>query len=338
MATKKPAALPAKQPATALLPGVSEDEQFIAAAGRAVLDFLKGLSGFFTTARALEDEALQIAKDAKLWVEPTNSDEDVALQEQIKHGNQVKKQIAEHWKITATVSQFHKRLTSRRDRGIDAVEGATLIGNRFHNSYVERANRRAAEQVERERKQAELDAQAKRDREQLELEMKAQEAEAASPDLSEREQRFVFAYCNGTGGDRGNAPRCARLCGYKNPDEAALRLIRSDKIKAAIAALESANAIRQQKAAAAQKPLEVETKTAIKPDVQRAAGAHDRTTHGAEVLDEQALIDAVLAGKHGIPTDVLMVNHSKVNTYGRDLHELVNRWPGVRYTKNTKVV
>jgi hypothetical protein len=314
MATKKPAALPAKQPATALLPGVSEDEQFATQAGTAIRDFLKGIAGFFTTARALEDEALQIARDAQAWREPANGDEDVVLQEQIKHGNQVKKQIAEHWKITATVSQFHKRLTSRRDRGIDAVEGATLIGNRFHNSYVERANRRAAEQVERERKQAELDAQAKRDREQLELEMKAQEAEAASPDLSEREQRFVFAYCNGTGGDR------------------------SDKIKAAIAALESANAIRQQKAAAAQKPLELETKTAIKPDVQRAAGAHDRTTHGAEVLDEQALIDAVLAGKHGIPTDVLMVNHSKVNTYGRDLHELVNRWPGVRYTKNTKVV
>jgi hypothetical protein len=95
--------------------------------------------------------------------------------------------------------------------------------------------------------------------------------------------------------------------------------------------------MRAQAAATKEQPLDVQYQQA-KPDVKRAAGASDRTTHGAEVMDEAALHDAVFAGRFGIPRDVLVVDHARVNAYGKDLKELINKWQALRYTKNTKVV
>jgi hypothetical protein len=46
---------------------------------------------------------------------------------------------------------------------------------------------------------------------------------------------------------------------------------------------------------------------------------------------------AVIGGKHGIPPDVLMVNQARLNDYARDLGDVINRWPGVRFDSDTKL-
>ena len=43
-------------------------------------------------------------------------------------------------------------------------------------------------------------------------------------------------------------------------------------------------------------------------------------------------------GEHGIPLDCLQINTVKLNEYARSLHEQLDRWPGVRARKTTKVV
>src|SRR5262245_26263470 len=100
------------------------DEAFLVDAGRQVVDFLKQLAGFFSSAQRMEGTAKQVLDAAKLLLQPTSGNEDVLVQEFIKTANSEKKAVLEHWKITALVSQFHKRLTGRRDVAVKMLEEA----------------------------------------------------------------------------------------------------------------------------------------------------------------------------------------------------------------------
>ena len=70
----------------------------------------------------------------------------------------------------------------------------------------------------------------------------------------------------------------------------------------------------------------------------RANTDGDRKNVRGELVDEAALIEAILAGKHGIPADVLTVKQAKLNEYARTLGPLIDRWPGVRYRTSTTIV
>jgi prophage DNA circulation protein len=316
------------------LPGVSDDEAFVAQAGKSVITFLRELAGFFTTAQALESEALAKLDAAKSWQAPKTSDDDLFIQEQIKDANTIRKQILEHWKITSLVSQFHKRLTGRRDKGADAAEEIATIGNRLHNGWTVEQKEKVRRQEESERLQRELDAQAARDRELQAMELKALAAEEGSPDLSERESRFVDLVF----GDLNSPTTAARHVGFKDPALQAERLMKSPKIQAAIEARRTAQAIRKQREARAAAPLVVEAITPMKPDIQRAAGASERTTYSLEVVDEAAFIEAAFSGRYGIPHDLFTVKPAKGNEYARSMRELVNRWPGCRLVTKTGVI
>jgi hypothetical protein len=84
------------------------------------------------------------------------------------------------------------------------------------------------------------------------------------------------------------------------------------------------------------KPLEVAPIDVAAANVTKIGS--DRNTWRGEVTDERALVAAVIAGGHGIPSDVLTVNQSKLTEYARSLHTLIDRWPGVRAVKTTTTV
>lgn len=92
---------------------------------------------------------------------------------------------------------------------------------------------------------------------------------------------------------------------------------------------------REQAAALKAAPLQA-TIVDVKPDIVQAAGTIDRTTKKGEILDEAKFIAAVFAGE--IPRDTLMIDLVRVNEYARSIPDAVNRWPGARVVKDTKVV
>lgn len=298
----------------------------------AVRSFVGGLQGFVTRARDLELRAAQTLEQASRLKAPTNSTEDEAIQSFIRTANSERKEVEEHWTVTSAIHQFHRRMTAQRDKPVKALERAASIGQQLHNTYVETERRRAQEEEDRRRREAEERARQDRERELQEAERQALEREAATPTLSAREQVFVDQVVGGMG-----SVQAARYAGYKDPIAQGPRLLEAPKVKAAITAKQEAAAIRRQAEAKRQAPLQVEHQE-VKPDITRASGAVDRTTHSAELLNEAQLIAACIAGGHGIPHDILRVDPTKLNEYARSLQERINLWPGVRYKKSTKTI
>lgn len=327
--------------ATALVPTVVDDtlEQEVAIVledSTIVQRFAEGLKTFFRTAAALEVKAKGNLAAAKLLKLPTTKDEDETLQKTIKSYGADKKDALEHWEITQKVSRFHKRLTSARSRAEEPNDEAVKLATSLHNQYVENDRRRVAAENERLRREAEQRAADDRAREVAEMERKALEAEEQSADLSTREMKFVVEFVMSRGSESGRSIHAAGVAGYKNAREAAARLLGLVKIRKAIEAREAATAIREQAAAVKEAPLDVQFTPATR-EVSTAVGT-DRNTHSAELLDERLLIEAIVGGRHGIPLDILTVKPAKLNEYARSLHELLNKWPGVRYKKTTSLV
>ncbi len=294
--------------------------------------FLGGLQAFVVRAQELEVKAAATLEKAASLRSPATAAEDETLQSFIRTANTDRKATEDHWSICSAVHGLHRRLTARRDKPVTAFERAAAIAQQLHNTYVENERRRAREEEERQRREAEERARQDRELELADAERQALEHEAASKDLSEREQQFVELIFAGY-----NTPaNAARQAGYKDPRQGE-RLMGTLKIQQAIEAKRAAQAIRRQAEAKRQAPLEVEH-VSVRPNVSRASGAVDRTTHGAEILDERLFIEAAVGGKHGIPLDCLMANPTKLNEYSRSLHERINLWPGIRYVKRTKTV
>lgn len=324
----------AKKKSEALVPqvlDVLEQEVGLVLEDSTVIErFAAGVKAFFRTAAAIEVKAKGNLTAAKALKVPTTKDEDEALQKTIKSFGADKKEAVDHWEISLKVSRFHKRLTAARSRAEEPNDEAVKLATGLHNAYVENERRRVAAENERLRREAEQKAAEDRAREVAEMERQAAERELASEQLSAREQMFVGYILAGQ-----KADNAARVVGYKDPGMGA-RLMGLVKIVKAIDARREAAAIREQAAAVSAKPLDVQFTPATK-QVSTAVG-FDRETHAAELLDERLLIEAVLGGKHGIPSDILTVKPAKLNEYARSLHELLNKWPGVRYKKTTSLV
>lgn len=328
---KKAAAIKSK----AITPEVivdSQELQVTTTEGGLIESFVRGLSGFFTRATALETRAKQLLEEAKSWKQPTDGASDKALVEKVRTITAAKREIEDHWQITATVSRFHRRLTAARDRGVDVLEEASQLGTRLHNAYAEAERRRAREEEDRQRREAEERAKLDRERELARLEAAALEAEASSPDLSDREARFVDYYT----GPYSEPARAAQHAGYKNPDQAAAKLLSQDKILQAIAAKRDALRLREQATAKRTAPVEVES-VRVQADVAKG----DTSRWSGEVIDAGAFLAAVLdplaRTRLGIPADVVTIDTVKLNEYARALHEQLDRWPGVRAKKTTSI-
>jgi hypothetical protein len=314
------------------VPPADPDVALATTEGQSITQFIGGMVAFFTDAKDLERRAKEDLSAARNWQKPTNKDEDAILCASIRQNAVDTKAIEDHWTITALVHRFQRRLVAHRDRAISTRDEVKQIGNNLHNAYEADERRRVALENERIRQEQERQAQAQRDRELADLENQALRAEAASPDLSEREQRFVDYY-NGS-----NAPAAARQAGFRgNHDEAAWRLLGSAKVIAAIEARRQAEAIRAQAKAVKQAPLERSTVTPVKEQVASRAV----TTYSAEVVDEDvfmaAVLDPMTRARLGIPSDIATYKQTKLTECAKALQENIERWPGVRLKKTTGV-
>lgn len=333
--------------AIGLVLGASSDELQTGQDGKTLMSFLRGLAGFFTTAKALEDTAAEKLTRAQTFTLPTNADEDVALQVFVKDVNEDDKSIDAHWEICGVAHRFHRRLTEARDRGKTANKESRRLATKLHNDYTEAEKRRVAAEAEAQRVEREAQARREQEEQAARFDAEALEREQASPDLSAREAQFVdFIY------GRMLPTQAAQRCGYKNPEAVGERLLGLVKIQTAIQAKRDAASLREQAEATRKQPVEVRTEPAAKPDVKKAPGAHDRTTWGAEILDVDRLTQAVLDALHGVEgplststaIDIVKAGmrsdevKTLVNKLGHQLHEKIDAVPGVRHTKKTGIV
>lgn len=294
--------------------------------------FLKGLVPFFQTAAAMERDAKALAERARGWKTPTTKDEDAKLIEDVRAARAAKSSAGDHWEpVTSMFSNLHRRMTGARKRTIDALDEAIGTGNRLHQAYDDAERARARREADEQRRQDEAAAAAARERELADLEAAALKAEASSPDLSDRERLFVTLVVGQPGWKPGDI---AARAGYKDPEKAATRLLATPKVQQAIEAARSALAAREQAQAVAAKPLEV----VVTPSAGPQVNSGDRETWSAELLDEQALIQAILDGNKGIPTDLLAIRGPKLNEYARSFKTIINGWPGVRAKRTLSVV
>ncbi len=318
----------AKKPDVA--PALAGDQQLITAEAGAISTFVKNVLQFLSTAAAIERDAKAQVAVARALQPPKTADEDTRVKDNVRVFGAKKKAAEDHWNVCAEVSRFHRRLTAGRARAVDPLDEAITIGTRLHADYVT-AERRKAEEVERRlREQAEQAAREQHEAELRQLEAEALALEAQNDALSGREQLFVDEWIE-TG---GNAQQAARVAGYKDVVAAVARLSNSVKIKNAIEAATKAQALRRQEAAVRATPVET-------PDIRIEAAVDtngDRTRGSADLVDEPALIAAILAGKHGIPSDLLSVNRPKLNEYARALGVRIELWPGVRFVRKTTIV
>lgn len=312
----------------------SPDEQLATAAGQGVVSFFGNIRNFFIVARTLETAAVASLERAKQWQAkpPRTTEEDLELQHFIRETSRDTKSVVEHWSITKTIHQFHKSMTTKRGIAEQALERANSIGNGLHADYVRAETRRVAEENERLRRLAEAEEQARKDRELAAMEEEAVRREEAAGDLSARETMFVDLYFA-----TGQGTRSAERAGFKEPLKAAARLLALAKIHAAIEGKRSAQTIRQQAAAVKAAPILVDAPT-VEANVGKVAGSSDRVTKSAELLDEAALIEAIFAGKYGIPRTLLKIDQTALKAQARDLGTLINKWPGVRYKETPRVI
>lgn len=314
-----------------VLPPMTEEIALATEAGLTIKSFLSGVAVFFGKAAQLEAAAEKALKAAELLKAPTTAREDEAIQTFIVDRKEAAKAGTSHWEIlTSTLHSWHKRSTARRGRTVDVELKAADIAQRLHNGWAESERRREAREAEEERQRAEKAAAAKRQKELDDLEAQAVAAEKKSPDLSPREASFVVLVVGGV------APYdAAKRSGYKAPAENGGRLMDTPKIQKAIKAARTAQAAREQAAAIADAPLDVELRDVKPAQVTKAVGVTDRDSHTGIVVDLGALVEAFRSGKYGIPGDIFAINQTALNTYAKSLRENLNRWPGVKYDKNT---
>lgn len=260
---------------------------------------------------------------------PTSGDQDAQIQDLVRLSNAGKKETTDYWYITGALDKLHKWSTTGRKRAIDADEQAASIGNRLHADYVQAERRRAQAEEDRIRREREEAAQRERQAELDKLEAAALKAEATSPSLSERETQFVYVYLR-----THNGPQAARQAGYRNPDATALQLLTRDKIKRAIESAETAEKLRQQKVAVETSPVLVED-VEVRPDIQKGG---DRTTYSADVYDPIAYREAIISGQYNLDHALLVHDQVGANKLAQSLREQVNRIPGIRLRKVTRVV
>jgi len=296
--------------------------------GGALASFIAGIALFFTRAKTLETRAKQRLLEAKQLTQPATVEEDETIKSFVRQANLEKKQVEEHWEVTTLVSRFHKRLTGARALATNPLEEAARIATNLHTRYADAERARVAAEQERLRLEAEAKERARIAADAAVLEANALALEDASNTLSTREQVFVDEVFR-----TQNGPNAARVAGYKDPTAQSIRLLASEKVQRALEGKREGQVLRQQAAAAQAAPVHV-TVEEVRPNL---AAGKDRETWSAEVLDERALVDAVLSGKFGIPTDVLTVNTVRLNAYAKDLQQVINRWPGVRAKRTTGI-
>jgi len=294
-----------------------------------VLPWFDNLANWWRSNKAMVAVAKDRLEQSRQRKAPVTEAEDLALQEDLLADRNALKLAEEHAEpFTGAFFRIHRRLTQARAEVTKPLEQSAGILQGLHNTYTAEQRRLAREMEERAIRKAEEEARQRQQEELAELERRAVEREEASADLSDRERKFVEQMAK-----TGNAQQAAVLAGYKDSLKSAARLMSLGKITSAINGLKDAEAIRRQAVAVSQEPAIPFVNAPVRPNIQKASGARERTTWSADITDLQALHEAALRGE--VPPDVLMVDVARVNRYATELRELINTWPGVQARKTT---
>ena len=160
-----------------------------------ITEFFHGAGVFFKGANVLREEAKLMLVRAEALTVPTDPDSDQIVQRVVIDSTKGRKSNTEHWEpITKTFHKVHKVLTGGRGEAEKDFVRAAGIGNRHHSLYVAEEERKARIEQQRLDREAREVAQRERDEENRRLEEERLKLEADSPNLSDREQRFVTAY------------------------------------------------------------------------------------------------------------------------------------------------
>ena len=123
------------------------------------------------------------------------------------------------------------------------------------------------------------------------------------------------------------------------------KLLKREKILTALELLIKKREVARQQEAVKKAPVVPKATAVVRSSIEHVFGGGSRKQRGAEIFDEDLLIEAILLqaanpppeGEPIIPTDVLTIKATRVNEYARKLGRGINEWPGVRYTEETKV-
>lgn len=260
-----------------------------------------------------------------------------SAQQLFRDGRRLKRAIEEHWsQVTRWLEDRKKDIRTIAAMDVEVVAPVTERLNTAILRYEEEDARRRRVQEERARQEQERQARERREADLAEMERQALAAEAASEDLSDRERAFVQR-CHSSVGVNLTSERwlndAARSCGFKQ-DGYGLALFKKPKIQYAIEAMKQARALREQAAAVAEKPIEIE-QPRVEAQTAKVAGVRTHTSYTAECFDFDLFIDKFVAGEVDRLTFRTLAMPCVVagNEMARALHENLDRIPGWRHIK-----
>jgi hypothetical protein len=251
----------------------------------------------------------------------------------LRGAKQVKRTIEDRWtRVKRSLDSFKRDIMDQERREIEPVDDAIRMATNEAMAYKEKEDRRVREEQDRLRREEEEKARIRRERDLADAEAAALKAEKDSPILSARERDFVDTYAYGN----NSAEVSARHAGFKNPADAARRLLDTPKIQDAIHATQKAAEIRRQAEATRQRPLDVKTHT-VTSQVAKVAGVRNTTNYSCDpIIDEAKLRAAYLAGE--VDPRCFTPNLVFLNDAARQLTtEFPAAYPGCSLLKKTGI-
>lgn len=264
----------------------------------------------------------------------------------IKGAKSLEKEIEQHYAtIKKPLNEARNTVLDLEKQHLAPVRQAIDVANRGITAYVREQERIEREAAETQRRLDEDQQRKEREREAMRAEVEALKLEASSDDLSARERVMVDAIVSLLESPAHYASpkdweKTCRVAGYKDPVAAATKLIRSDKLGAAIAAQVQANAIRRESEAKRSAPIIADVQP-VESQIGSVSGTSLRTYYGCGSVDLTALI---LAAAENIKTGdgsvalALEPNRTYLSSQARDLKGMFERvHPYARLVKQDKV-
>lgn len=257
--------------------------------------------------------------------------------ELLREGKALSRSIDDHWRKVLRWLEDRKRdVRAIMDTDLALADPHIKRLSALCVSYEEAERTRVRAEEQRQRDEQLRVATAQREQEQAEMERLALAAEGQSADLSERERAFVQRCYSSLGVDLTSdrwLNAAAQSCGFKQ-DGYGVRLFKSPKVQAALDGLRQAQALRDQAAAAAEKPVEVK-KVEVESNLGKVSGTRTVTTWTAECIHYRMFVEAFQRGVVDLETFLEMTQPSETggNAKARAMHENLDRIPGWRHIK-----
>lgn len=261
-----------------------------------------------------------------------------ACREFLKGAKALKRSIEDHYAaIKKPLNEARNTVLDMEKRHLAPVLQAIATAEKFDTEYVREQRRIEEETARLERERLEREEQARRDKEAAAAEAAALKLEAGSNVLSEREQKFVAKAVAG----RMTIPElvyAAIVAGYKSPEQAVGRLMKSDKINTAIANAIKAQRIREEAAANAAKPILVDVPK-VESQIGSVSGTRTVTYYSCESFDTKlALRHLAERYEHGDPMLRAEIERyigpalqTLLNAQARQLKTMFTQvWPGAK--------